>query len=162
MGRHDSRVTEEGGFGFRSSLSDWVPGGFSDLRGEIVKNVADLMQKAMDGAWARHEVLANNAANAETPGYKRLELDFRGALQEAEGAVAKWLTTNPRHLTPTGNRGPWSITQDRSSITPDGNSVDIDREMAEVSTNALYYSAVSSQMNAYLSLLRKAITEGRR
>jgi flagellar basal-body rod protein FlgB len=128
-----------------------------------VKNVADLMQRALDGAWQRHEVLANNIANAETPGYKRVDLDFRSVLAETRSAGRpQFLTTDSRHLMPTREPQPFQIGQDQSSITPDGNSVDIDREMGEVSTNALYYSAVSSQLNAYLSLLRKAITEGRR
>lgn len=129
---------------------------------EIVKNVADVMQRALDGAWARHEVLANNVANAETPGYKRLDLDFRSVLAKAGAAKSQWLTSDSRHLSPAARRTSWTVSQDQSGITPDGNSVDVDREMGEVSTNALYYSAVSGQLNAYLSLLKKAITEGRR
>lgn len=127
-----------------------------------MKDVAALMQRAMDGAWARHEVLAGNVSNAETPGYKRLDLDFRSVLSKAQGPESQWLRSDPRHLSRTVADASWAISQDQSSITPDGNSVDIDREMGEVSTNALYYSAVSSQLNAYLSLLKKAITEGRR
>lgn len=128
-----------------------------------MKDVALLMRKALDGAWRRHEVLANNVANAETPGYKRRDLDFRTALAEARRASSPtFLATDPRHITPALEAQPWRIGQDQSSITPDGNSVDIDREMGEVSTNALYYSAVSGQLNAHLSLIRRAITEGRR
>lgn len=127
-----------------------------------MKTMSDIMQRAMDGAWARHEILANNVANAETPGFKRLDLDFRSMLAKAGTRQPAWLKTDSRHLSPTSQRNTWTIQQDLSSITPDGNSVDIDREMGEVSTNALYYAAVSSQLNARLSLLRKAITEGRR
>lgn len=127
-----------------------------------MRDVALIMQRALDGAWRRHEALANNVANAETPGYKRVDLDFRSHLAEASSKGPTLLTTSPRHIVPSRAAQEWPLGQDHSTITPDGNSVDIDREMAEVSTNALYYSAVSGQLNAYLSLLRKAITEGRR
>ena len=126
-----------------------------------MRDVALIMQRALDGAWRRHEALANNVANAETPGYKRVDLDFRSHLAEASSKGPTLLTTSPRHIVPS-RAARMAAGQDHSAITPDGNSVDIDREMAEVSTNALYYSAVSGQLNAYLSLLRKAITEGRR
>jgi len=126
-----------------------------------MKDIGVLMQRALDGAWARQEVLANNVANAETPGYKRLELDFRSYLERAVAGSPSLTRTDPRHL--SGKyRTSMSIEQDPSSVSPDGNSVDIDKEMAEVSTNALYYQAVSSQLSSYLALLRKAVTEGRR
>jgi flagellar basal-body rod protein FlgB len=126
-----------------------------------MKDIGAIMQRALDGAWARQEVLANNVANAETPGYKRLELDFRGYLARAVSTGAGPVKTDPRHLS-TQSESSLSIRQDPSSVSPDGNSVDVDREMGEVSTNALYYAAVSRQLSSYLALLRKAITEGRR
>ncbi len=143
-------------------LSGLVPEGILRFeRGVEMKDIGAIMQGALDGAWARQEILANNVANAETPGYKRQDLDFRGYLQKALGAPASPVTTDPRHLSATSSARMFAE-QDLSSITPDGNSVDIDKEMAEVSTNALYYEAVSKQLSSYLALLRKAITEGRR
>ncbi|HHY76450.1 MAG TPA: flagellar basal body rod protein FlgB [Firmicutes bacterium] len=128
-----------------------------------MKDIALIMQRALDGAWRRHELLANNVANAETPGYKRLELDFRSALAEASAKNRTTLVaTSPRHIVPSQPVEIGRVAQDLSSITPDGNSVDIDREMGEVAANALYYSAVTGQLKAHLALLRKAITEGRR
>ena len=126
-----------------------------------MKDIGVLMQRALDGAWARQEVLANNVANAETPGYKRFELDFRSYLAKAVEETPRLARTDPRHL-PGKSQADLMAKQDPSSISPDGNSVDIDKEMAEVSTNALYYQAVSSQLSSYLSLMRKAVTEGRR
>jgi flagellar basal-body rod protein FlgB len=126
-----------------------------------MKDIGVIMQRALDGAWARQEILANNVANAETPGYKRLEMDFRGYLAKAVATGSSPVKTDPRHLSGRSESSLF-IQQDLSSVSPDGNSVDIDREMGEVSTNALYYAAVSSQLSSYLALLRKAITEGRR
>lgn len=124
-------------------------------------DIVSLMEQALNGAWLRHQVLANNVANSETPGYKREEVDFRSYLARSLKPSIQVVRTHPAHLAPAGQDG-FVITQDLSSITPDGQSVDIDKEMAEVSTNALYYSAVSEQLSSYVSLLRSAITEGRR
>ncbi|MGE5578701.1 MAG: flagellar basal body rod protein FlgB [Bacillota bacterium] len=126
-----------------------------------MKDIGAIMQRALDGAWMRHELLANNVANAETPGYKRLDFDFRGQLQRELSKVASPIMTNSRHLSASTSQRTF-LEQDLSSITPDGNSVDIDREMGEVATNTLYYEAVSRQLSSYMGLLRKAITEGRR
>jgi len=126
-----------------------------------MKDIGEIMRRALDGAWARQEVLSANVANAETPGYKRLDIDFQSYLRKAVENKARPVTTDPRHLTGTGEDRLFA-TQDLSSITPDGNSVDIDKEMGEVSTNTLYYEAVSRQLSSYLALLRKAATEGRR
>lgn len=126
-----------------------------------MKDIGAVMQRAMDGAWARHEILASNVANAETPGYKRLEYDFLGQLQRELDKTASPAVTNARHLT-TSTRTRTFLEQDLSSITADGNSVDIDKEMGEVSSNAIYYDHVSAHLNSYLGLLRKAITEGKR
>lgn len=120
-----------------------------------------LMQKALDGAWLRQEVLAENVANSETPGYKRQDVDFRTALAKAVEPRMTLLTTSERHVDSRGSQG-IRVTQDEGRITPDGNGVDMDREMAEVSANAMYYAAVSRQLSGYLSLIRRAVTEGRR
>ena len=127
-----------------------------------MKDIGSLMQRALDGAWARQEVLANNVANAETPGYKRRDVDFQSCLLKAAGAKARPLTTDARHMTGTGSSSTFITTQDLSSVTPDGNSVDVDKEMGEVATNTLYYEAVSKQLMSYLALVRKAATEGKR
>lgn len=126
-----------------------------------MKDVGALMQRALDGAWTRHEVLAQNVANAETPGYKRQDVDFQSFLRNAQSGGLALASPHKGHIA-GDSMSQLRVTEDRSSVTPDGNGVDIDKEMGEVSSNALYYAAISRQMSAHLSMLRKAITEGRR
>ncbi len=126
-----------------------------------MKDVGALMQRALDGAWTRHEVLAQNVANAETPGYKRQDVDFQSFLRNAQSGGLALASPHQGHIA-GDSMSQRRVTEDRSSVTPDGNGVDIDKEMGEVSSNALYYAAISRQMSAHLSMLRKAITEGRR
>ncbi len=41
------------------------------------------LERAIEGAGKRHEALAANLANANTPGYQRVDVDFHGALASA-------------------------------------------------------------------------------
>jgi flagellar basal-body rod protein FlgB len=119
------------------------------------------MHRALTGAWLRHEVLANNIANSDTPGYKAARVNFEDYLYDALRPRLRLTVTSPLHMREK-YRDTIAVSLDTTSVTPDGNSVDIDREMAEVSANAYYYTAVSRQLTAEFSLLRRAITEGRR
>ncbi|MBE3518703.1 MAG: flagellar basal body rod protein FlgB [Firmicutes bacterium] len=126
-----------------------------------MESIASLLARALDASWTRHEFLASNLANADTPGFKRQDIDFQSYLQSALRPGITVSTTHPRHISSSGHR-PLYVTRDSSSLTPDGNNVDVDREMAEVSANALYYTAVLRQLGEHMSMLRRAITEGRR
>ena len=57
----------------------------------------DLLSSAADFSWRRNEVLNNNIANVDTPGYKRQELSFESVLSNA---VAK-AGTSSQNLTRT-------------------------------------------------------------
>lgn len=136
-------------------------GRLSVYQGVVYVGITSLMERALTGAWLRHEVLANNIANADTPGYKAARANFQDYLYDAMTPRVTLAITNPRHIATT-RRDTITVTLDTSSVTPDGNSVDIDKEMAELSANAYYYTALSRQLTAHFSLLRRAITEGRR
>jgi flagellar basal-body rod protein FlgB len=123
--------------------------------------ISALLESAMDVLWLKHDLLANNVANAETPGYKRRDVNFQSYLGSALNEKMPLKATQAGHFA-GGNNERLRVYQDLTNITPDGNSVDIDLEMAEVSTNALYYTSISKQLSAYFSMLRRATNEGRR
>ena len=43
-------------------------------------NYINVLDKAADASWTRNDVLANNIANADTPGYKRKDVQFEAAM----------------------------------------------------------------------------------
>lgn len=92
----------------------------------------------------RAEVLANNIANADTPGFKARDMDFASALKEAkQGTPSAALgATNSMHL--PGNSAALNFnmkyTQD-SSPSLDGNTVDNQAEISKFTENALRYQA---------------------
>ena len=81
---------------------------------------------------ARQTLVAENVANANTPGYKAVDLKpFSAALQETAFSMA---VTNPAHLTPTAQEldPPQSREEDAANATVSGNSVDIEGEMVKL------------------------------
>jgi flagellar basal-body rod protein FlgB len=103
----------------------------------------------------RHEVVASNLANVETPGYRARELDFKAALEDAfEGGHA---AEDPM----TAGRAP-EIVEDRGAPPrADGNTVDLDLQMAKLSANGGRYVALARILGQRIALLRQAI-EGTR
>lgn len=125
-----------------------------------------LLSKSLDGAEARHKALADNIANANTPGYKRSDVPFQEMLRHAVSGRATMVTTHVNHL--PGRSGVSRLAfepikvADSSRIRVDGNNVDIEAEMAKLAENSLMYSVLSDLLSRRISLLRSVINEGRR
>lgn len=112
-----------------------------------------LARHLLDAASLRHEALATNIANLETPGFKRLDLspDFARQLEKVASSGAP--SSEPLHLTPT-------VVQDLNAraVRPDGNSVELDRELIEMSRNTLEYDFLTQFTSDSIKRLRAAIT----
>ncbi len=123
-----------------------------------------IIGKLSDGlgeAAVRHRVIANNLSNLNTPGFKRSHLPFGSFLREAEGF--RPVMTHPGHLPGKAReKGPGVVKDTATSMRSDGNNVDLDREMAELAMNQLYYQALAQQLNDRLGAARYVINEGRR
>jgi flagellar basal-body rod protein FlgB len=108
------------------------------------------IEKAMQGSLLRQQVLANNIANANTPGYQRSDVDFQSALAQA------FSSGSPT----TGQLDQISFSPQVSStgaMQVDGNTVDINTENADLSENSLDYQALESVMGTRMSILKTAI-----
>ena len=111
---------------------------------------------ALGAAGKRQEVLANNLANVNTPGYKRLDVDFDGVLAKAVDAARVGDRNALDALRPT-------VSQDDSvAVRADGNSVDVDQEMAFLAENNIRYNALVQLTQKKLETLKYVISDGRR
>ncbi len=94
----------------------------------------------------RQKLVASNIANADTPGYKTQDIDFRAAYQSAlDGGDIKPSVTQPDGL----------------PAKTDGNNVNLDRESRLLSENAMRFAIASQFAHANLATLRMAIQEGK-
>lgn len=120
-----------------------------------------VMESGLDASSLRQKVLSDNVANAETPNFKRSDVNFEQVLGEAlgePGANLPLKVTLSQHIQSVPEGAQSAVTTDNStSFRNDGNNVDIDREMANVAENGLYYNSVTQALTNQLGLLRMAI-----
>lgn len=118
-------------------------------------------EQALDVQSRRSAVLANNIANADTPGFKARDIDFRQALQNAMHANQSpgLARTDSRHF--SGNSRYLSTEQQyRVPMQPDtgdGNTVDANVEQAAFAQNAIQYQTSLTFLNSKIRGLLTAI-----
>ena len=108
------------------------------------------IEKAMQGSLLRQQVLANNIANANTPGYQRSDVDFQSALAQAFSSGTQ-STSQLEQITFSPQVAA------NGAMQVDGNTVDINTENADLSENTLDYQALESVMGTRMSILKTAI-----
>jgi flagellar basal-body rod protein FlgB len=131
----------------------------------LFKPSLSVLERSLDTSALRQKVIANNIANADTPFFKRSEVDFENVLKDAMSETKfAGLRTNSKHI--AIGRGvardvmPEVIVDDKTLIKNNKNNVDIDLEMAQMSKNAMRYNVLVERMAKEFKGLRTAI-EGR-
>ena len=119
----------------------------------IFSPVIQGLGSALELYQARHRVLAENVANAETPGYRARDLEFGTALASAFERG----TTSGRAAADVE-----PIVDARSVVKIDGNSVDLDTEMARLSENTMKIVALTRILTRKYEGLKAAIEGSRR
>lgn len=113
---------------------------------------------------ARQELLASNIANADTPNYKARDVDFASAFNNAlQGGASQQnlAASHSRHLqsSSAGSIFPANAVlyrrENQSSV--DGNTVNMDTELAAFSDNALRYQAALTFMQKRIETMKTAI-----
>jgi flagellar basal-body rod protein FlgB len=109
-------------------------------------------KRMLDATVARHDAIAANIANAETPRYKRVDLapSFSKELQQA---IASQSTAELHSLRP-------KIAVDTKALAAnrDGNTVNLEHELMELGQNSMQHAVESQIVSANLLKLRLAIT----
>ena len=113
-------------------------------------DVTDLaLERALQGAGLRQQVIANNIANVNTPGFKRSDVDFQASLASALDTGNQTQALDSVSFAPQ--------TDSTSTMRADGNNVDVDQEMANLTDNALTYQTLSAIARTRLQMLQTAI-----
>lgn len=133
------------------------------MSGWLDSPILNILEKGLDASSLRQKVLADNVANVDTPGFKRSDVSFQEVLGQAlgeENSTTGLLLkrTSPQHLPGSNENAVTGVVQEQNtSLRNDGNNVDIDREMANVAENGIYYNSVTRAISAEIALLRAAI-----
>lgn len=122
------------------------------------------LQQALDLRAYRQQVLAANIANADTPGYKAVDLNFGKALQ---AAIAGQSTALPLKTDQAGQFQRDTASQPAAGFVAyqqgnaqglDGNTVDMNREQAAFASNSIQYEADLTLLTGRIKTLSSAIT----
>lgn len=106
----------------------------------------------------RSQLLAANLANADTPGFKARDIDFRQALASAQGEAGPLVTTQANHVAGL-DAGQGTRALYRTPLQPslDGNTVDVATEQAAFSENSNRYLASLTFLNGRIRGLMTAL-----
>jgi flagellar basal-body rod protein FlgB len=112
---------------------------------------------ALDGLSQRQNIISNNIANVDTPGYSAKTVDFASTLQKAvnEQDQLAMNKTDSRHLASPTDSVNFAVT-DRPGGTEraDGNNVDINVELTDMSETGVKYQALTASVSLKLQLLK--------
>jgi flagellar basal-body rod protein FlgB len=123
-----------------------------------------MLKERMSWLSQRQDVLSQNVANADTPGYTARELkpvDFEQALKNVTTAnkfSGALMTDDPRHLAPSSQS---SILDDVETpdieSNPTGNSVSLEDEMIKVSDTQAQFQAATNLYAKAIDMMKTAI-----
>jgi flagellar basal-body rod protein FlgB len=115
----------------------------------VTNSQFDLLARLMDVADLRHEVIAQNVANVNTPGYRRQDVQFEDAFAKAllAGQNDAALQAKPQVTTAPGG-----------IARADGNNVDIDQEISRLEKNSLLYKVYTQILAVQVNQMRSAIS----
>lgn len=121
--------------------------------GSDAYNYINVLNKAAEASWTKNEIIANNLANVDTPGYKRKDLNFESLLAEALSDTSlhtKNMDKKVAHLQNTSLRPRIYTEYSNLSYRYDGNNVDIDTEQAYLADNQIkYYTLLDSMTHEF-------------
>lgn len=117
----------------------------------------NLIKKGLDMSSLRQKTISNNITNINTPGYKAGRVEFEELLKTSKDI--RMAKTDDKHF---GIRDIDDINlkvekKTTTMVNDNGNNVDIDLEMTELSANEIYYNVLIRQVNSKLSSLNYVI-----
>lgn len=113
-----------------------------------------VLNKNLDGLWARERVISENIANYETPNYKSKYITFE---EELLFMLQKNDTTSSEMANDISSVDIIENTSDTNTLREDGNNVDLEAENIEMARTQLNYAYSIQNINEYFSRLRGAI-----
>jgi flagellar basal-body rod protein FlgB len=137
---------------------------------KVFDRTLDILERALDARGLRHEVLASNLANANTPGFVPRDVDFPAAMARAsEGSLDArpeapmgdiLLASAGSPLSVPGTAGQVVVQSPGAAAGLDGNAVDVDRALVALAENAIQYGAAARAAGKKLAILRYVASDG--
>ncbi|MCC3357479.1 flagellar basal body rod protein FlgB [Bacillus sp. REN16] len=129
---------------------------------KLFSNTIHSLEKALDYSALRQKVISDNIANVDTPNYKAQDVSFKNLLSNEMNSQLRANRTNEKHFEFTSSKRSNSlfITKNDTAFNHNGNNVDIDKEMALLAENQIYYNAVTERISGKFNTLNTVIKGG--
>lgn len=123
----------------------------------MMNNIIGVMSKALDASALRQKSISNNIANVDTPNYKATTVSFEEMLKkEVSAGSFVGNRTHDKHIAigASGRIPNAKLDEVDVVLKNNGNGVDLDYEMTELSKNTLWYQSLTYSINEEFNLLK--------
>lgn len=118
----------------------------------------NVLDKAADASWLRNEVISNNIANADTPGFKKQDVDFESQLTQALGhSSSKSMDEKVAAISNKDLTASTYFDDAGFSYRLDENNVDIQTENVNLAENQLKYNGLMTSIKTEFQNLQNAM-----
>ncbi|MBS8263454.1 flagellar basal body rod protein FlgB [Mesobacillus boroniphilus] len=130
---------------------------------KLFSNTVSTLEHALNYSSAKQKVIAQNIANVDTPNYKAKDVSFKAVFQGVMGQSFQANRSDVRHydFSSRASRLPGAVSNPKVNYNENGNSVDLDKEMADLATNQIYYNALTERINGKFNSLQTVIRGGK-
>lgn len=115
---------------------------------------------ALDAATLRHQVIANNIANANTEGYVPQRVNFEAYVKDARRELAEHGRLDAQSIATLSSTRPVLEPLLTASGLPA--KVQLDTEVADMAQNTVQYQALIKGLSRQMSILSTAVSDGKR
>lgn len=145
--------------GLRKCLNDNI---YGVKAMQLFAHTISLLEKALDYSSLKQKVISQNIANADTPNYKAKDINFQAIFQDELRHSIEGKRTDERHIPIRSSISqPIRMTQKNIQYHHNGNSVDMDQEMAKLAENQIYYYSLVDRLNGKFQSLQSVIRGGK-
>jgi flagellar basal-body rod protein FlgB len=129
---------------------------------KLFGSIITQLERGLDYSASKGKAISQNIANIDTPNYKAKNVSFKEVFASTQANSLEAYKTDARHInfkSNTTHSGVFNYPNLR--YRQDGNSVDMDKEQADLAANQIYYNAVVDRINGKFNTLQNVIKGGR-
>ena len=121
------------------------------------------MEKALSANWQKAQLITNNIANEDTPGYKARRIEFESYLRKELGQSNMRMTamSKKQRISRISTLRALYYQDKSTEGRIEGNNVNIDSEQMELARVQIQYQALRDKINGHYQTLKYAISGGR-
>ncbi|MFE8699069.1 flagellar basal body rod protein FlgB [Cytobacillus sp. FJAT-54145] len=130
---------------------------------KLFSNTITTLEKALDYSSLKQKAISQNISNVDTPNYKAKDVNFKSVFQSTLDQTITANRTDARHYQFQGvpSTQKTIINRNDTSYNHNGNNVDLDKEMADLAKNQIYYNALIERVNGKFNSLQTVIRGGK-